>query len=189
MRTREPVVKKVTLMRDKLYRAILIWRMPAYSQVALMEYYISPQQTHCYFYEDAALTKLRGCFPLHWFEDFQEVTNIIEETRSEKSVLQPATNLKSQTLEEESVGDFQQLSLFRGNSISLLTCKFDEEVEIDTYNKGYWCSDFDENYYLSPPIEPHRFTQYYKVKPLKNIPLLKPKIKLNKGCFRKVWCL
>ncbi|QCJ45585.1 sugar ABC transporter (plasmid) [Bacillus sp. S3] len=112
MEVHEPAVRKITLRRDKTYRARLIWRKPGYSEVALKGYYIFPLKTHCYFYDDVALTKLKGCFPLHWFNDFQEISNIIEETSLEDSLnLQPeGKNCSSLELGVDT--GFQQLTLF-----------------------------------------------------------------------------
>lgn len=112
MQIHEPDLKNITLNKDKTYRATLFWRKPGYSQVSLKHYYISPQKKHCYFFDDQSKTKLRGCFPLHWFKDFQEVSNIIEETDSQETVNTPIEDLNSPSLEKELDTDFQQLTLF-----------------------------------------------------------------------------
>lgn len=109
----EPPKKPIALKKDRIYLATLIWRRPDYSQVVLKDYYISPLKTHCYFYDDAALTKFQGCFPMHWFDNFKEVNPIIiEETCSNEM---SETELESGYIaspEEELIKTYQQLTLF-----------------------------------------------------------------------------
>lgn len=70
--------------------------------------------------------------------------------------------------------------------MSLFTCTFclneedKEHVEIDPYNKGFWCSDCDGYNYFSTSHVPHRFTLILEDKSSKNVTLSKPEIKLNK---------
>lgn len=88
----EPEKKKIILDQNKVYSAKLIWRREGYSNIPLKQYFITPNLTHCYFYSDRQQTHCLGSFPIHWFEDFREVTpdkttnNIIEETRNVDSL-------------------------------------------------------------------------------------------------------
>lgn len=86
---KEPEQKAIKLDKEKMYSARLIWRREGYSSTELKTYYIKPLNTHCYFYEDAKLTKFIGCFPMHWFDEFSEVDekgiHIIEETSSKRA--------------------------------------------------------------------------------------------------------
>jgi len=70
----EPEEKQITLDPTKIYRAKLIWRSPGYrSNNELKEYFIRPLKKHGYYYKDPNLKQFKGCFPLHWFEKFEEV--------------------------------------------------------------------------------------------------------------------
>jgi hypothetical protein len=69
----EPEILPVSLNSEKVYKAKLIWRRPGYKMTELKEYYVKPGDTHGTFYHDSSLTKLGGCFPLHWFANFIEV--------------------------------------------------------------------------------------------------------------------
>ncbi|RHW36062.1 hypothetical protein D1B31_18465 [Neobacillus notoginsengisoli] len=100
-----PSTEEITLERDKIYRALLTSRKNGYPCVPLKHYYISPLKTHCDFYEDAALTKFRGCFPI------QEVSLIIEETSLNESLTEEINNPIPQATNEEET-DFRQLTLF-----------------------------------------------------------------------------
>jgi hypothetical protein len=116
--TGEPERIPFSLDCTKIYKAKLVWRPVGYKSTALKTYYVSPKKTHGYFFEDAALTKCRGSFPLHWFEDFKEVTNIIEETEKKeekfslKKDIETVNELQEYETESENVLAFEQLSLF-----------------------------------------------------------------------------
>ncbi|MBO1515028.1 hypothetical protein [Metabacillus bambusae] len=58
--------------RDKVYFAQMYCKV-GYPSFELKEYYIKPRKTHCNLYEDQALTRFKGCFPLEWFTDFEEI--------------------------------------------------------------------------------------------------------------------
>ncbi|MBO0962515.1 hypothetical protein J1P26_22735 [Neobacillus sp. MM2021_6] len=76
----EPEIRLVSFDPEKLYKARLIWRKRGYKSVELKNYYIKSKVTHGYFYSDMALKECRGCFPLHWFTDFQEtILDIIDQ--------------------------------------------------------------------------------------------------------------
>jgi hypothetical protein len=67
----EPEVIPVGLDPEQIYKAQLTWRKPGYKSVELKDYYIRPKKTHCYLYQDSRLEDCRGCFPLHWFTNFE----------------------------------------------------------------------------------------------------------------------
>ncbi|PAD67311.1 hypothetical protein CHH83_19690 [Bacillus sp. 7586-K] len=60
------------LDREKVYFAHM-YRKEGYPGLELIEYYIKPKKTHCNIYCDKALTQFKGCFPLDWFTDFEEI--------------------------------------------------------------------------------------------------------------------
>lgn len=93
----DPIVPE--LDKDKIYKAKLIWRQEGYKSTQLKEYYIKQNQTHCYFYYDSELKKCGGCYPLHWFEKFREISNH-NESIQEKLEIEPK------------IEKFEQLSLF-----------------------------------------------------------------------------
>ncbi|MFG3612403.1 hypothetical protein [Rummeliibacillus stabekisii] len=68
----EPPCIKVSLDNSKVYKAEMIWRDEAYKNKPLGIYYIRPVKTHCWFYFDSQMKKPGGCYPLHWFDGFQE---------------------------------------------------------------------------------------------------------------------
>lgn len=97
----EPALVIPELDKGKVYKARLIWRTEGYKSTRLKDYYIKQNQTHCYFYSDPELKKCGGCFPLHWFSDFEEVND-----RKEcKSVIEKIES-------EPKIEKFEQLSLF-----------------------------------------------------------------------------
>jgi hypothetical protein len=111
-RLAEPVAKSVSLDPDKVYKAKLIWRKPGYKFIELKEYFVKLSKTHCDFYNDINLKKYFGCFPLHWFANFEEAQQ--EETVQEicDSVIEFE---ESEVISVESVPKtikFVQLSLF-----------------------------------------------------------------------------
>lgn len=108
----EPAELPIGLDPKKIYRAQLIWRKPGYKFVELRDYYIRPKKTHVDFYKDISLKECCGCFPLHWFTDFEETsiakneTKIIDlETKFNKN---DPISLKNETQME----NYEQLSLF-----------------------------------------------------------------------------
>lgn len=68
----EPPVIKVSLDNSKVYKANMRWRKEAYKEKPLGTYYIRPKNEHCWFYMDSQMKRPGGCFPLHWFDGFQE---------------------------------------------------------------------------------------------------------------------
>ena len=92
----EPDSVEVALDPEKIYKANLTWRKPGYQFVELKEYYIRPNGTHGFFYHDRDLKKCGGCFPLHWFENFEEVKPEIDLQGAEDS----DTENRSMTKEE-----------------------------------------------------------------------------------------
>jgi hypothetical protein len=91
----EPTIDHVReIDRERIYRARLIWRRPGYKYKELTEYYLQPKQTHAYFFFDSELKDCGGCFPLHWFDDFQEagqqqIENELEETPEDNEISKP----------------------------------------------------------------------------------------------------
>ncbi|MDQ0176018.1 hypothetical protein [Bacillus chungangensis] len=71
----EPALVIPELDKGKVYKARLIWRQEGYKNVKLQEYFIRRSKTHCHFYNDPEFKKYRGCFPLHWFENFRETSD------------------------------------------------------------------------------------------------------------------
>lgn len=65
--------------REKVYFAHL-YRKEGYPGLELREYFIKPRKTHCFLYEDRALTQLKGCFPLDWFTDFEKIVPEIDKS-------------------------------------------------------------------------------------------------------------
>lgn len=63
----------IHLDQEKIYKANLIWVSPGYKLFTSKEYYIKPRKTHGDCYHDKHLTKLGGCLPLHWFDNFIEI--------------------------------------------------------------------------------------------------------------------
>lgn len=97
----------LSLNKNNVYRAKLIWRKEGYKNIELKEYYLVPHKTHADFYDEQALKVYRGCFPLHWFTDFIEVINIIEKTRIEKVIVD---NVPPE--EDDLIQEYEQLTLF-----------------------------------------------------------------------------
>jgi hypothetical protein len=104
----EPPVKHIELDKEKVYKALLVWRKEGYKGTELREYYVKPGETHGYLYKDSDFQKLKGCFPLHWFDRFEEVS-VIEtvegDTESTKSV--PEIEIS-----EPNIQSYEQLQLF-----------------------------------------------------------------------------
>jgi hypothetical protein len=108
----EPEMVPIELDPEKLYKAKLIWRKPGYKSAELKEYYVKPQTSHGYFYNDSTLERFGGCFPLHWFADFQEVA--FEENVTETLDFVIDFDESDQFLVESvpKITNFEQLSLF-----------------------------------------------------------------------------
>ncbi|WP_240377208.1 hypothetical protein [Bacillus piscicola] len=85
---------------EKVYKAKLVYRDDGYKSRQLKEYFLCPIKTHAYFYQDESLKQFCGCFPLHWFEEFEE----IDPRFTQKEI-------KTQS-EEEIVQETEQLTLF-----------------------------------------------------------------------------
>lgn len=104
--------------KEKVYKAQLVWRKPGYRGTELKEYFIRlkveyPEQKlkinlvdSCYFYdqyENGQFEGFRGCFPLHWFGEMEEVLDTYNQEFSEKEQIVCA---------EPVVNGYEQLSLF-----------------------------------------------------------------------------
>lgn len=63
---------KYAFESNKVYLADLIWRSNGYKSAELKKYFIVSKKSHAFFYHDKDLKKLGGCFPLHWFSNFEE---------------------------------------------------------------------------------------------------------------------
>lgn len=99
----EPPEKEIHLEQNKVYVATLVWQREGYKSTQLKPYTIKPKgRTHCFFYDNG---ELLGCFPLHWFEGFQEIKAASPVINLEKSVTETLKNV----FEPES---FEQLKLF-----------------------------------------------------------------------------
>lgn len=68
------------------YKAQLIWRTRGYQDKPLKEYIIHPKGTHCLFWHDRERKKFGGCFPLHWFTNFEMLAE-----QPKKQVEKPVT--------------------------------------------------------------------------------------------------
>ncbi len=79
--TPEPQVNKPNLDKGLLYRAQLIWRTKGYKNKPLKDYIIKPKGNHCFFWHDRERKKLCGCFPIHWFANFEELAAEQEEIK------------------------------------------------------------------------------------------------------------
>lgn len=108
----EPESVEVSLDPEKIYKAKLTWRKPGYKFVELKEYYIQPKKTHGFFYRDRDLKKCGGCFPLHWFKNFEEME--IEENVTETTDFVIEFEESEQFLvdSEPEIAKYEQLSLF-----------------------------------------------------------------------------
>jgi hypothetical protein len=110
--SQEPEMKSYSLDPEKVYWAKLIWRKPGYKFVELKEYYLKPRKTHCDFYHDSKLNQLGGCFPLHWFTNFEEVIpDIIDQEVSNFDIKFEENKLVLPETKPE-ITNYEQLSLF-----------------------------------------------------------------------------
>lgn len=71
----EPPIQSFNLDQDTFYRAQLIWRTKGHKNTPLKDYVIQPKKTHCFFWHDRKREQFCGCFPLHWFTNFESITN------------------------------------------------------------------------------------------------------------------
>lgn len=102
------IVTNQELHKEKLYKAQLVYREQGYKGVELGEYFLKVKGTHANFYKDSELSRLRGCFPLGWFSNFEEVplndspeeVVSIEEVELEEIYAEPEPT------------EYEQLSLF-----------------------------------------------------------------------------
>lgn len=76
--TPEPQVNTPKLDKGLLYRAQLIWRTKGYKNKPLKDYIIKPKGNHCFFWHNRERKKLCGCFPIHWFANFEELSEAEE---------------------------------------------------------------------------------------------------------------
>ncbi|MEK5286799.1 hypothetical protein NSS61_20280 [Bacillus sp. EU54] len=79
--TPEPQINMPNLDESKFYKAQLIWRTKGYKDKPLKDYIINPKGTHCFFWHDPERKKLCGCFPIHWFANFEELAEELEEVK------------------------------------------------------------------------------------------------------------
>ncbi|RJS60138.1 hypothetical protein [Bacillus sp. PK3_68] len=93
-----------SLEPGKMYSAQFIWKPEKQFTYHILKnrYFILPKanQKNAIFYKDRERKQLGGCFPLHWFTDFQ----LIEEEALEESF--------EVELVEEKAANFEQMSLF-----------------------------------------------------------------------------
>jgi hypothetical protein len=92
--------------REKVYIAHM-YRKEGYPGLELKEYFIEAGKTHCYLYEDRSLKKCKGCFPLEWLTDFEE---IVPETVESDQIVEETVHKLDDFVQE--TGEFEQLSLF-----------------------------------------------------------------------------
>ncbi|MBG9548409.1 MULTISPECIES: hypothetical protein [Cytobacillus] len=107
----EPGVRVIELDPEKVYKASLIWRRQGYQSTELKEYYIEPKDRHAYFFHDRELKRCGGCYPLHWFTGFVEVTEETEQI-SEEIVIEFEENDLIYTEDVQEFNGYEQLSLF-----------------------------------------------------------------------------
>ncbi|ECD6517337.1 hypothetical protein E2329_23020 [Salmonella enterica subsp. enterica] len=122
--TEEPKNLDYQLDRSKVYKAKLVQKK-SYSDTELKEYYVRlfPLSNHpyelanlkenCYFYDrynNGEFDGFRGCFPLEWFADFEEVELQQEEIIHNEEPVE----LEEKTLEELAMEYtvVEQLSIF-----------------------------------------------------------------------------
>ncbi|MGG5766629.1 hypothetical protein [Bacillus wiedmannii] len=79
--TPEPQVNTLNVDQGLLYRAKLIWRTKGYKDKSLKDYVIKPKGKHCLFWHDREREKLCGCFPIHWFANFEVLAEEKEEIK------------------------------------------------------------------------------------------------------------
>ena len=77
----EPLMPEID--REKVYLAHM-YRKERFHGLELKEYFIKPGKTHCNIYHDRSMTQFKGCFPLDWFTDFEE---IVTETKKNDHIL------------------------------------------------------------------------------------------------------
>lgn len=70
----EPPVEFPQLKQCSFYKAKLIWRQRGHRNKELKAYFVKPGKTHCYFWHDQERTEFCGCFPVHWFTNFEPIT-------------------------------------------------------------------------------------------------------------------
>jgi hypothetical protein len=105
----EPPVDSIpALDSSKIYAAKLVWRKRGYEQVKLGTYYLQPAGTYAYVYRDKQLEKCVGCFPLHWFAEFQEVDE--EENETNEVVFE--TEVLEYEAKEETPENYEQMCIF-----------------------------------------------------------------------------
>lgn len=93
-----------SLESGKMYSAQFVWKPEKQFTYHKLKdrYFILPKanQKSATFYKDRERKQLGGCFPLHWFTDFQLVE---EEELEEVFEMEPV---------EEELASFEQMSLF-----------------------------------------------------------------------------
>jgi hypothetical protein len=104
----EPPAKSIPVLdNSKIYSAKLIWTTRAY-KTELGTYYLRPIKTYAYVFRDRQLEKCIGCFPLHWFAEFQEVN--ADEGETNEAILE--TKALERETEEEKNEIFEQMNIF-----------------------------------------------------------------------------
>jgi hypothetical protein len=98
------------LDREKHYTAELTYVTPGkYPGIVFKQYYIRPRKTHALFWEDPQLNQFRGCFPLNWFEEFEEFEPVaVEEVVIAEELVEEKPIIEEPPVAKES----EQLSLF-----------------------------------------------------------------------------
>ena len=100
----EPPAIIPKLKHEQVYKAKLIWSTKWYKKAGRewKHYYViaKDHQKNFTFFEDEQLTKLCGCFPAHWFTDYQPVEPAPMEESFEMELI------------EEEPANFEQMSLF-----------------------------------------------------------------------------
>ncbi|MBG9830802.1 hypothetical protein [Bacillus wiedmannii] len=81
--TPEPPMSAPQLDGNLFYRARLIWRTKGYKNKPLKDYIIQPRGKYCYFWHDRIREKFCGCFPIHWFTNFEVISENQEEPKKE----------------------------------------------------------------------------------------------------------
>ncbi|EOO05014.1 hypothetical protein IAW_05833 [Bacillus cereus str. Schrouff] len=81
---REPSKDVPLLNPDVFYNAELIWRQKGYKNKPLKRYVVQQKGTHCMFWHDEELKSPGGCFPLHWFAGFEELSEAHEKVKEKQ---------------------------------------------------------------------------------------------------------
>jgi len=66
------------LDREKYYLADLVYIAKGYRGKELKRYVVQPKKTHCMLWHDEERKRPGGCFLIHWFAGFEELSEVQE---------------------------------------------------------------------------------------------------------------